>query len=110
MRRQRIVRLLKFLPFFAVGAAVFGLVVMALWNWLMPTLFGLKPIGFWQALGVFILSKILFGGFGGGGRRGGHPGRRIRERWARMTPEERERFRETLRARCGFEAPPKPDA
>ncbi len=99
MRRTRLVRLIRFMPLFLVGVLVFGFVVMTLWNWLMPTLFGLPQIGFWQALGVFILSKILFGGFGGGGRRGGHPGRRMRERWAQMTPEERERFREGLRAR-----------
>jgi hypothetical protein len=108
MRTNRLVRILKFLPFLVVGVVVFGFVVMALWNALMPTLFGVKPIGFWQALGVFVLSKILFGGFGGGGRRGGHAGRRMTRRWARMTPEERERFREGIRARygCGPAEPP----
>ncbi len=111
MRRKRLVRLVKFLPFFLVGVVVFGFVVMSLWNWLMPSLFGLRQIGFWEALGVFILSKILFGGFGGGGRRGGHAGRHMRERWAQMTPEEREKFREALRARCGYTPPePKPNA
>jgi hypothetical protein len=48
-----------------VFAAVFGLVVMSLWNWLMPTLFGWHVISYWQALGLLILSKILFGGFRG---------------------------------------------
>jgi len=51
-------------------AAVFGWVVMLLWNWLMPMLFGLKTIGYWEAFGVLLLSKIIFSGFhsGGGGK------------------------------------------
>ena len=45
---------------------LFGNVIMWLWNWLMPKLFGLPLIGFWEGLGLFLLAKILFG-FGGGG-------------------------------------------
>jgi hypothetical protein len=80
---------------------VMGFVLMSLWNWLMPMLFGLKTIGYWQAVGLFILSKILFGGFrGGGGRR--HWRSRMEERWENMTPEEREKAREGMRGRwCG---------
>jgi hypothetical protein len=48
-----------------VFAFLFGYVVMLLWNWLMPELFGLKEIVFWQAVGVIILAKLLFGGFSG---------------------------------------------
>jgi hypothetical protein len=73
-----------------VAVAVFGCVVMSLWNWLAPAVFGLHSITFWQALGVLILSKILFGGFHG--RHGGHWKRRMNERWQQMTPEEREQF------------------
>jgi hypothetical protein len=95
---------------FAVMAALFvtllGLIVMRLWNWLTPALFGWHVITFWQALGVLILSKILFGGFRG---RPGPPffwRRRMMERWAKMTPEEREKWRESMRGRCGsFGAP-----
>ena len=110
MRRSRIGRIIRFLPFFILGAAVFGFLVMSLWNWLMPALFGVRPVGFWQALGIFILSKILFGGIGGGARHGGGYSRhRFMERWARMTPEEREQFREGLRrARGGPVEPPQP--
>lgn len=43
----------------------FGYLLMYLWNWLMPLIFGLPVITFWQALGLCLLSKILFGGFGG---------------------------------------------
>jgi len=50
---------------FAAGfALVFGLLVMLLWNWLMPALFGLGEITYWQAFGVLLLAKLLFGGFG----------------------------------------------
>jgi hypothetical protein len=84
-----------------VAFIVMGFVLMGLWNWLMPTLFGLKTIGFWQAVGLFVLGKILFGGFrGGGGRR--HWRNRMEERWEKMTPEEREKFQEGMRGRwCG---------
>ncbi len=97
MRKSRLLRMLMFLPLVVLFVALFGFFVMGLWNWLMPALFGLKPIGYWQALGLFILAKILFGGFRGPG-----PGRRsrerIRERMEQMTPEEREKFRQGM---CG---------
>lgn len=47
--------------FVALCALVLGLPLMALWNWLMPTLFGLTKITFWQAIGLNILAGILFG-------------------------------------------------
>ena len=83
---------------------IFGEIVMHLWNWLAPALFGWHTIGFWQALGLLILCRILFGGWGGHGA----DRRRARraERWERMTPEEREQFRAKMRSRCGgFDAP-----
>ena len=43
-----------------VIAALFALPVMWLWNWLMPAIFGLTKIGFWQALGLKILTGLLF--------------------------------------------------
>jgi len=49
-----------------VGLAIlFGFVIMWLWNWLMPELFGLTTLTYWQAVGLFILFKILLGGCGG---------------------------------------------
>jgi hypothetical protein len=88
-----------------VAAALVGFVTMSLWNWLVPDLFGLRAIGFWQALGLLVLARLLFGhvrGGRGGSMRWRH---RMRERWNRMTPEERERFREGLRG-CGRPRPP----
>ena len=50
---------------------LFGFILMWLWNWLMPELFGLPTLTFWKAVGVFILAKLLFGGFGNGGGKSG---------------------------------------
>jgi hypothetical protein len=81
-----------------VGIAALGWVVMALWNWLMPAIFfGTKEIDYLQALGLLVLSKILFGGFRG---RGCH-GRWHRHRLEQMTPEEREKFQAGMRGCCG---------
>ncbi|MGA7242257.1 MAG: hypothetical protein WBX19_03690 [Terracidiphilus sp.] len=78
---------------------LFGELVKYLWNWLLPPLFGLHMISFWQALGLVLLCRILFGSCGsGGGNRGP---RRRREKWEKMTPEERERMRQSWAARCG---------
>jgi hypothetical protein len=102
MKRNWIVRATKIALLGTVALALFGFVVMSLWNWLMPALFGWHTIGYWQALGILVLSKILFGGL-----RGGRPGRhwywrrRMMERWEKMTPEEREKFRAGFRGRCG---------
>ena len=105
MRRNRLLRGLTFLLFGVLFLAVFSFVVMRLWNWLTPALFGWHLISFWQAAGLLILSKILFGGFRGP-RRHWYWRRRMMERWEKMTPEEREKFREGLRGRCGqFGAP-----
>jgi hypothetical protein len=97
---------LKFVLLGALAIAVFGFVVMGLWNWLLPSLLGLPRITFVQALGVLILSKILFGGFRGHHGGGHHWRRRMMERWEHMTPEEREKFRQSFRGRCGPFAPP----
>jgi hypothetical protein len=96
-------------PFAVLAAAVTGLVVMALWNWLAPAVFGWRLIGFWQALGLVVLSRILFGGSRGWFGRRSHWRHRLAERWQHMTPEEREQFRAGLRSRChGFEPTPAP--
>jgi hypothetical protein len=85
-----------------------GELVRYLWNWLLPGLFGWRQITFWQALGLLLLCRILFGGLG---VRGSHHSnmrsrmrRRMAERWEQMTPEEREKARERW-SRCGFEPP-----
>jgi hypothetical protein len=99
--KTRPVRILKFLLFGIAVAAILTYVVMRLWNWLTPGLFGWHTIGFWQALGILFLCKILFGGFRGGGSHSMDWRRRMMDRWEKMTPEEREKFREGLRGCCG---------
>ena len=100
MRGNRVLRVLKFIVFAVLAATVLSFVTMRLWNWLTPALFGWHLISFWQALGILVLSKIIFGGFRG--RPGQHMRQRLMaERWERMTPEEREKFRQGMRGRCG---------
>src|SRR6266850_1186291 len=81
--------------FIAIG----GEIVRHLWNWLLPPLFGWREITFWQALGMLVLCRILFGGFGFQGSGRSRFRRRMDEN---MTPEDRERFRQRMRERCGF--------
>ena len=102
MRRKWIfiapLAILAMLLFVAIG----GDVVMRLWNWLLPPLFGWRQISFWQGLGLLALCRILFGGFGFHGSGRSNFRRRIRERCEHMTPEERERFRRGMREGWGF--------
>lgn len=105
--------------FFMVPAAIVGIIlfcfiggelVMHLWNWLLPPLFGWHTLTFWQAFGILALCRILFGSLGG--RHGYRSGirQRLHNRWNRMTPEEREQFREKMRARCGRMSAPGAEA
>ena len=100
MNRRWLYRGLKFIVFAALAIGVVGLVVMSLWNWLAPALFGGHAIGFWQALGLFALARLLVGGLHG---RGGHRHwrHRMAERWDAMSEEERARVRESMAHRCG---------
>ena len=85
-----------FAPLIVVAFAAFGFLTMHLWNWLMPVLFHLPEITFWQTIGLMLLSRLVLGGFGGHGRRHGHCRRNTHEKWEKMTPEEREQFKEHI--------------
>src|SRR5215203_5404122 len=93
-------RMLMVAPFAIMGIALFifigGQIVQLLWNALLPPLFGWPLVTFWQALGLLVLCRILFGGFGG--HRGYRSG-------SRMSPEDRGRFRQRMRERFGFGGP-----
>jgi hypothetical protein len=103
-------RLIWIVPAAILGLALFifigGEIVMRLWNWLVPSLLGFRQVTFWQAVGILALCRILFGGHGW--HRSGRSNfrrrmnERLDERWERMTPEERERFRQSWRGRCGL--------
>ena len=109
-RKRRIVRLIVFvLPVFLIVFAGLIWVVSALWNSLMPSIFGLHTISYWQALGLMALSWILFGGFRGLGSGRGSWRHGWRERWGRMTPAEREEFVKGLNSRCSGTPSPEPD-
>ena len=64
---------------------------------IVSPLFGWRTITFWQALGLLALCRILLGGWGGSGGGKGRMRHRMRERWEKMAPEERERFRQGVR-------------
>jgi len=87
------------LAIFAAPAviALFGFIVMHLWNWLVPAVFHGPTVTFWQGLGVLVLARILVGGLGPGHGDDKRGRRRLEERWEQMTPEERETFRQGLR-------------
>jgi hypothetical protein len=94
----------KFFIFPLVGlafVAVAGLLVMLLWNAILPSVFSnVGSLTYLHAVGLLILCRILFGGFKGG-RPGFKSGPPWRQKAMNMTPEEREKFREEWRERCG---------
>lgn len=82
-RRIRKYFTIAFKVFFGIIAGIafallFGYGIMWLWNWLMPELFGLITIGYWQAVGILVLARILFGGLGGHHSKKGNGRRRKR--------------------------------
>jgi len=94
-------KILKIILFVALGILVFGSLVMWLWNAVLVQVLHVGIINFPQALGILLLSKILFGGF-----RGAHWGRhkwreKMHDRWEKMTPEDREKFKQEWQNRCG---------
>jgi hypothetical protein len=110
-RKRRIARLVVLvLPIFLVVFAGMVWAVFRLWNWLMPSIFGLHEITYWQALGLMVLSWILFRGFRGPRMGHGRWRHGMRERWEKMTPAEREEFARGLRSRCGGTPQPEPEA
>jgi hypothetical protein len=98
---------LLFIPFMLGGAALLVALVMLLWNWLMPEIFGLIPITYWQAGGLLLLSKLLFTGFNFNKRGKKSPFARkamkeefMKEKFMNMTDEEKEAFKAKWKERC----------
>ena len=105
MPRKKLTKGMKIALMIPVGLAamgLFGFIVMYLWNWLVPAVFGGHAITIWQAFGLMILSRILVGGLGHGNDKHSH-GRA--DRWEQLTPEEREKFRQRLREAGGLTSP-----
>jgi len=101
MKQYRLLRALKIAVFATAAVTIGGFLVMSLWNVLMPSIFAVRAISFSQALGLLVLSKILFGGFRPHVGSGPRWRRHMRERWEQMTPEERDKFKQGLRRSCG---------
>ena len=105
MKKFWIKKGLMILVFGIAAILVFGLVVMSLWNAILPVVLGVKVITFWQALGILLLSKILFGGFGGGRHRGNWRNKgkwmEMKDKFTGMTPEEKEKFKAEWKNKCG---------
>jgi hypothetical protein len=101
---------LHFMLHLFLGLAIvsgIGLIVMSLWNWLIPLIWGWTVINFWQALGLFVLCRMLFGDFWGERSIfafGGHPFHKnhIRKKWMKMTPEEQKEFIRKRHSVYGF--------
>ncbi len=95
----------KIAGFILIAAAAilfFTFIVMTLWNSILTPVIGVHNIDFGQALGILVLSKILFGGFRGGGwrGRGRYWNSEMRNKWQTMTAEEKEKFKQEWRNRC----------
>jgi len=95
-------KILKGIVIGALAITLFSYVVMFLWNHVLVAVTGVLAVDFWQAMGILVLSKILFGGFrGGNGFRGRGPWNpEMKEKWASMTEEERKNFKQEWRNRC----------
>ena len=96
-----------FIPILAIGFLfLISFVVMHLWNYTLPALFGVSAINLWQSMALFFLCKLLFGFGGSGPGRGGPRWRNeaMRRKFDRMDESDRERFRARMRGKwCGWE-------
>jgi hypothetical protein len=105
MKPWWLAKIVKGVLFAALAVVVFGSLVMLLWNALIPDIFSGPVISFWQALGLLVLAHILTRGGGrwhySYGWRHERWRRKFEEKLAAMTPEEREKFREEWRHKCG---------
>jgi hypothetical protein len=106
---KRGLRVVMWGSLFIAAFLLTGLAVQLLWNWLVPELFNGPLINYYQAFGLLILSRILFkgffGGHGGCGRGGWGRHYAWKEKWGNMSEEEREKFKQKMRERCGWAKP-----
>lgn len=97
-------KIIGFIILAIVATTLLGYIVMSLWNNILVAVLNVTVISFWQALGILVLSKILFGGFhcgsGWGRRHSAGWGKELHEKWHTMTPEEKEKIKQEWRNRC----------
>ena len=108
MIHSRFPRFILFLLFIFAVLVPLGFIIMALWNNILAVIFPIALINFWQALGLFLLSKLLFGGLPGkpawaGRRHNRREMEEMRNKWFNLSPEERKNFRQDMRSgfQCG---------
>ena len=107
--KAKIIMVIKIILAILIFGPLFIFGTMFLWNWLVPKLFNGPVINFWQTLGLVVLSKIFFSGFGGKKHKKGHCNddnkwgwkNRMEEKMSNMTPEEKEQFKQRLKDKCG---------
>lgn len=99
-------RIAKFVAIAVVVVVAVGYVVMGLWNALIPDLFRGPVLTYWQAVGLLLLSHFLLHGWGrwrySNGWRHHRWKQHLDERLASMSPEERKKYEEEWRRRCGW--------
>ena len=102
---SKVVKIVKWTVVCVLFVLLFGYITMMLWNWLIPHLFNGPTITFIQALGILLLSKILFGGWGGRcSNHQGHWKSKYYEKLSGMSPEDKERFKAKIREKwCSSE-------
>ena len=109
MKHKWFVHAAKFLLLAVIASFAIGFIVMMLWNALIPDLFKGPVVSYWQSIGLLLLSHILLRGWGKwrytNGWRSDHWRNRFEEKLATMTPDEREKFREEWKHRCGSFGP-----
>ncbi|MBK9190473.1 MAG: hypothetical protein IPM77_02660 [Crocinitomicaceae bacterium] len=92
---------------FVLLAGALTATVMYLWNWLMPEIFGLTTITFWQALGILVLSKILFGAHWSKHKHSCHGGHhygwkeKFKSKWNEMSDEDKKKWEQKF---CGMKS------
>jgi Ca2+/H+ antiporter, TMEM165/GDT1 family len=91
-------RYFLFPPLFIGLVFLAAAIVMYLWNAIMPSLLNVGTLGYWQALGLLVLTRILFGGFHHRGHH--HRPHFLHHRWSQLSEEEREKMREEWHNRC----------
>jgi hypothetical protein len=102
----------KFVVIGVLAVVAFGLLTQFLWNWLVPELFAGPHISFLQALGLLLLSKLLFWGMSGGkGKWSSHRSARWKQHWkerySNLSPEDKEKYKQKFKEKwCAWEESP----
>jgi Ca2+/H+ antiporter, TMEM165/GDT1 family len=115
MYRSKFPRFILFLLFIFAVIVPLGFIIMSLWNSILVAVVHVPLINFWQALGLFLLARILFGGFPGKPGWAGHRRRRqemqeMRQKWFNLTPEEKKNFKQEWKGRfAGCQPPVSPE-